>query len=997
MMDRDGIEALVDVTFEVESNRLRRAVTSALYVAGVSVAAAFGDLATLSTGRFNPSHRFAVADVSLADSVVTFDPQVGDEPAVGVPGSTLLVSPNAGADTDVTVVGRTGWRCGAFLVATFAVTSTALPSAQTAKPAGWSNAIVVDTGSATTLYAANKISVFPETVIGCRYVVPPSGKLDLTLVFWVTANGTATVRPTVQTFWSGGSAWPGGFQTKIAGGAGLQQPTRVVYTFTIPAPPGTVITGIRPYVDVAGSTDTATRVEVTGVQVYAGPERSDDDGRLASAPVDETIVEQTWADSRRVNRVDLSGELRIGRITAATVQIRPTVAGAWVSVAHAAAPGRLSIDLDATYDTFGVRVIVEETSSGEGGRVWVSEVDPQYVRDVSASVVSLELETSRETDPGTSTTPVGNYEASTLTLELEDTVGDWDPAKNAALDVGHRIEVATGVRYTNMSGNPVADKDLTGWAGSGAQAIVRTVLGVSAPAETGVTNAQPAGTDPMIYTPAVFAAESTLRRLGLWTRYDGHDDGYAEVSAVVWAASPDALKSGGLEVTPALNMPKVTRRQGWQYVELAVVMPVGYSFVALRSKGTRGSASTVLQTVSATRHLSMGYNGATVDTGEIEVEELLPAGVFYSEPYDTDSLSTTVQIVAVDKLARVKESSVEEGVRFGQSVAVIVQDLALRLLDFDEDQLRVAAATAAYSIPYAYPSGDLGSYLADLAKATLSTLYVDPLETLVVEPRAAGDDVISEEIRADNSLISFKRPPGYDSTTSRVTVNASPLTPAGVVGELWAMPSGGVRIPVSASITLECPFSSVPAVNAYVDGMVADGTVTVTSTTFYADRAIVVLTNPSAVQERVVADLRVSGYALIEQPLSTTLSDVASVNRYGPRTLTIDAKLIQTQAQLDTVADVALQTFRALDVNGQRRIPDLSIESLALLHLAPGDRVLIQHPDRGVGSEYVLLSRKLRYEDGAITFADTRLREAAAGRWAVADTSIADDVFIAAY
>lgn len=1012
MTSPDGIETLVDVLFEVESNRLRRPVTTTLIVNGSTVSPAVGDVATLANGRANPTHRFGITDASYADDAVTFDPEAGDESSVGfavttgkiaLNGDAELPNPGAGASRD-------RWLSGVFLGASFTVTQAALPTTDMALPddGSFARTWVVESGSSATLPAADRDWLFPTGAIETRYTVPPSGVFMLTVVANVEANAYAAVRPTCIVNYSVGGvaqpiAWASGFAIPVpgrpSGGGPARQPKRVLQTYTLNLPAGAIVTSLTPWIGFDATT-LASRVEVAAVQVYAGPERSNVAGITAAVPLpasDRPTIQQVWTDARRVNRVDLSGEYRGGQITSATIQLRTTPAGAWVDVAAAASGARLAIDLGQTYYAYGVRAVIEETTSGEGGRVWASELDPSYVVDVSDDVASLLVSWSRETAPGNVTNPVGNYEASTLTIELDNTDAEWNPAKNAALDVGHRVECAVGVRYHNFSSNPLVDVDLTGWAAGATQSISRVTrtsgLDDDAPADTAARVTVAAGSDPVIYAPPVYAPVGNYRRLGLWVKYDGQSTGEVEASLVAWAEQPDDTLAGAVEITPPIDRPKWSG-PGWGYLQIAAVMPPGYTHVGIRVKGQGGGAAA--QTITATRHYTGAHNGGDATAPRTTFEEMLPAGVFYTEPYDTDSTGVTVQIEAVDRLARLRDAEVAEPVRVDQPTGQIIQDLALRFLDYDEDQLAIDPTVASYVIPYSYASGPIGTYLADLAKATMSTLYIDPLEVLTVEPRGFSTPAAVAEIRHDNALVSSKRPPGYDVTTSSVTLKASPLAP-GSSAELWTMPSGGVRIEPASSLTLVCPYGTTPAVNGFVHGMVADGVVNISSAVFTSDRATIMLTNPHGVEARVVADLKVSGSPLVETPISVTLEHGPSVNRYGPRNLAVDARLVQTQAQLDASAEVLLDAFRALDDEGVRRLPDLSINALGLLHVTPGDRVAVVDPAEGIGQEYVIVSRSLSYEDGALLMNDTRLREAVTGTFAIADLHLSDDGALAGY
>lgn len=613
--------------------------------------------------------------------------------------------------------------------------------------------------------------------------------------------------------------------------------------------------GIRAVIDVLFELESnrlgrpvTTRLLANGVEVApgSGDLASITNGRRNATATDPPVVfpagvtaaddtpqvELTWDDVRPVNLVEVHGDPDVGQITSASVDVLDD-ADVWQHAGSGGGVGRLAVRLFDTYMTRGVRVWIEAT---EGSDVGVVEVDPMLILDVSDDVESLELEWSREADPGSSPSPVGNYEASSMSVTLSNTDGFWNPASNASLDIGHRIEVAVGIRRP------------------------------------------PAGDEP---------------------------------------PGPD-------------------------------------------------------------------------------VEELLPAGVFYSEPFDSDSEAVTVTIAAVDRLGRDADTAVAEEVAVDDTVEEIVRRLAVKYLDLDGEQVVVSPTIGAVVIPYAYPSGTLGSYLADLAKATAGTVHIDPLERLVFARRTdTTDDPVVELTDAD-ALIRHRRPPGFDVTTSIVTVTAAPLTPADVA-DLWAMPAGGITVPVGESFTLVARYESPPAVDGFVDGVVADGDYTITSAAFYADRAEVVIRNDEPAVPLVVADLRVRGNALVDGSLTARREHVPSTRRYGPRELSIDARLIQTQLQLETVAEVLLDAFRSLDDDGLRRLPDVSFDALGILHATPGDRVTLRDPTKGLAGDYTILARKLTYAGGALLLNDVRVREAPSDVFLVLNASRIDDVAVLGY
>jgi hypothetical protein len=1021
MTSPDGIETVVDVSFEIESNRLRRDTTAVTVKAGPvdanpNLNTYAGDPNLLSSGRYSPSRRYAIADSEagrLDDGAVTYDPvgsaswSESEKPAAAFSnGGTVVVGRATALNGDASIPnpasGRGKWVTGRlFTNPVYAPAQVAVPSswmlgatgrydeAGVEIPTPFAAAWRVDAG--TTKLSSSVYGHLWSDPNPCQYVIPASGSRTFTIVCYAVAkDGAVDVNFSAYFGYStGGGAFVGALGGRVPARGGVAvRPTRLVATLTVEAPPGTILQDVQPQVGFESTTGTG--IEISGVQIYAGPARPDAAGELAATPVYPlTVTTAFYSDTaktlpsiRRVNRVDVAGELRASKITAARVEVEE-VAGTWILAGTATGTGgRLSVPLARTYDARRVRAVVEEVATGEGGVVYVTELDPRLVEDVSNDVESLDLEWSRETAPGSATSPVGNSEASTLSLTLDDTVGKWNPARNASLDVGHAIEVATGIRYSNFLVNPTAETNLDGWTSLDPMVRMTKATGLddAAPASTAIRSSQANPT--RIYSPLVFAAPGFPRVVGQWIKVEGTGVGsYVELAVVGY---DNAAGSNPVVVTPAGQRPRVMVGTGWQYVTRTDTLPGGKAFAGLQVEATIADLRGNL-TVTITR----GYHGAlNPDGSRITFEEMFPAGVFYSEPYETSSDATTVTIEAIDKLARLQSVAVDEPVRVGQNVGRIVRDLALRVLDFDEDQIAVHPSSGSYVIPYAYASGGFGSYVADLAKATLATLGVDALERLVLAPRSDVSAAVAAEIRADNALISFKRPPAYDVTASVVTVNASPLT-TGPLEDLWGLPAGGVTIPANSDLEVVAPYGSTPAVNAYVGGLVHDkaaGTVVVTTARLYSDRAILTLRNNNATTA-TVADVRVSGTPLVEQPLSARRVHEPSRRRYGERELTVDAKLVQTQNQVDVVAAVLLDTFRGVDDAGVRRLPDLSFAGLGLLHVTAVDRVVLSDSERFVGGEYAVLARKLVYSEGAILLDDVRVREASTAVFAVADTS----------
>lgn len=547
-----------------------------------------------------------------------------------------------------------------------------------------------------------------------------------------------------------------------------------------------------------------------------------------NADTNDVAVELTWSDPRVVNTIEVHGDNVAAPITAVRVDYRDA-GGVWHNAGTGTGVHRITVPI-VEVETYGIRAHI---LAGGGPTTRVVEVDPMLIRDLSDRV-DVELTWSRETDPAASPNPVGSYAASTVTLTVDDTSGEWNPATNVALDVGHRIEVAVGVSYLDDAG--------------------------------------------------------------------------------------------------------------------------------------------------------------------LRVEEVVPAGVFYSDPFDTDSTSDTVTITGSDRLGRNTDVPVDEEVLIGWTVNQLVGYLAEKYLDLGGDQVVVSDTVGEIVIPYWYPTGNAGQCFADLAKATLGTLYIDALDRLVLARRTDTTDETVAELRTDNALIGYRRPPGYDLTTSVVTVTAAPLD-IGAVEDLWTMPDDGVPLNPGQSKTVIADYSTIPALNAYTARGETDppgNAFVVDKVVAYADKAFVTIRNNGSAAI-VAKALIVRGTPLVERPLTVRVEHAPSIARYGPRNLEVAAGLVQTQDQLDVIADVLLDQFRAIDDNGNRRLPELELDALGLIHVEAGDRVTVADPAGGVAGDYTILSRTLAYSGGSLLLNGVRCREATAPPFLVADEDISDDVFVAGY
>lgn len=665
-------------------------------------------------------------------------------------------------------------------------------------------------------------------------------------------------------------------------------------------------------------------------------------------------VKVTWTDPRPINVVELAEDTATTRVT--QVRVSTWDGAAWTVRATVTSPGGRISALIAPYDDpiscLGVLVeLLTVSLLGGATKAALVEVDPMLIWDISEDLVSCETSFAAEDDPSASTSPYGTYAATTCALVIDDSDGTWSDPGNTSLDAGHRIEVALGVvRIDN-------GYRLIGTFETGLDSFISSPnFGTQTPAA--------------LATSATRAHEGTKSALVTWPAYAGKPSNIGKnvptipghsylITAWVYvpAGSPDVRMSAALVSSGPLNGTK----DAWVQIAHTFTATGISSYVSVRADAPAAGTTCYVD--------EFVY---WVDP--VDVEEVLPVGVFYAEPFDTDSDATSVTINGSDRLGRNSASTVSEQVQVAGTVDTLVRSLARTYLDLDGDQVVVDATIAGEVIPYAYPSGDLGSYLADVAKAYGAVLHMDQLERLVLAPRTAATDDPVLEISDDTSLVKFTRPPGQDKTTSQVVVNAAPLT-LDVDSELWAMPPGGISIAVGADYTLVCTYTAPPGINGYVSGIVADGAYTVTSASYYADRAELVIHNPGPTV-RIVADLRIRGNPLVESAMTARAVDAPSVDRYGARELTVDAKLVQTQTRIDALAAYLLDAFRSLDDNGIRRRPDLTFSALGLLHIAVGDRLTLRHATKGLGGDFVLLSRTLAYADGALLTNDARVREA---------------------
>lgn len=998
MTDPGVIRPLLDCALEVESNRLQRATTTVLKRGDTLAAVGVWDPATmtvasLSTGRRNPTRRFALADVSIADESTVFDTDGSEEIPVAFADPISLVDEVPGGYPGGSDPAWT-WTGGAGV--------TVANTASSVTPTFSGGAYVRRLSHATALPAgvlnspSRTVSYYLPANAERRFTMSAALRLSTRTSSGVTGTLVGRLRVTYTTSLGTFTAYGPSFTLTEPPSAGLGSWQRVVAPWA-PAvqTSAATMTAVRLELEIFSTTNLLA-VDQDAGELYAGPDRGQLVGRHAAIPAVAgvttlAVIEQTWTGTRQVNRVEIAGERRLGRISSARVDVLDSATGTWVTAGADGGGGKLAILFDRTIVAQGVRVYVEEATGDPGGRVWVVEVDPMLVLDVTDDVKGASLKWSR--DARDTTNPYGNYQGASAMVELDNTTGTYTPAKNASLGAGHRLEIAVGARWTNLVGNGRADVDLSGEVAAYTPNSGNTARSYPAPPGAPVASAltrsvSGAGNEAPIGVRVPIIGGRTYRA-SVYVRADSSDpagyvylgvrgtgvDGTSGLGALTGSTSGVAVGAGWRKITTATFVP---------------TLPAGIGYADLEVWGHAASAAAVQFYATCFELVELDSAGVPVAT-----DELVPAGVFYCEPWAAPSDTATVQIDAADRLGRFGSTKIDEEVRQAVTVERLVRDLALLYLDMDDDQVGVSSSPGSYSIPYAYPSGNLGSYLADLAKASLATLYVDPAERLLLSPIGYVASAPVAEIRADNALIRSSKPNAVDTTIAVVTVTASPLK-QGAVADLWSLPDGGVTIPGSGSRVLFVNYSSAPAINAYLTGVTADGAYTIASAYFYADHAIVTVSNPGA-GVLTLQTATVRGTPLDEQPLAAQVVDAPSRARFGARELAVDARLVQTQTQLDLVASVLLDAFRGIDSSGTRRLPVLELDSLGLLHVDLDDVVTVFDPAIGVGADYLLTSRELSFEGGHLLTLNATAQQAPTVSFAIADTSIADDVYVAGY
>lgn len=372
------------------------------------------------------------------------------------------------------------------------------------------------------------------------------------------------------------------------------------------------------------------------------------------------------------------------------------------------------------------------------------------------------------------------------------------------------------------------------------------------------------------------------------------------------------------------------------------------------------------EAITSQHRLEVATHVQWADSDGNAVREAIPDGVFFSlDGGWSRTPDGVVTIEATDVLGRFSSIDLADTVTEDVLVSDVVRALALEHLDMGGNEVVVTGPAETYAIPYAFPTGTLGTYLADLAKAVMSVLWIDRYGRL----RLAGREDIAAEVSATltdaNAIISTSVPLGDSTIRTVLQVTATPLA-LGARAVLYELASeAAVTIPPGVTARIFVPFESTVALEVQVDSYTATGTVDV-YVHAYSTLADVFIENTGATTS-VLSALVLSGLPLTESPLSVQVTSEKGIRQFGRRVEEITARLVQTYAQLQTIADSLLAAFAGIDpVTSRRALPDVEIDSLGLALAELGDRVAVQSARAGVGSDFYLVRHERAY-NGTLT------------------------------
>lgn len=386
--------------------------------------------------------------------------------------------------------------------------------------------------------------------------------------------------------------------------------------------------------------------------------------------------------------------------------------------------------------------------------------------------------------------------------------------------------------------------------------------------------------------------------------------------------------------------------------------------------------------------------------GTVEVIEAVPTGVFYSDAWDAPGDSPVAVIEGVDRLGRFASTDVAEVLELGVSAPDLVRDLAFRYLDLGRDEI-VLDVPSTYVIPAAFPTGNLGQYLADLAAAVPAVIGMDRLDRLVLRQVSAESLVPAAELGPADAVVRAATPPGIESIRTVVTARGEPLTPRQGV-EVYRMgDDAAITVAAGQGVVVLLPFTSSPATDVAVSSIDYAGTLGVVATiqdppyAGFVRFAVVNFDPPGTPGVGVVRGLTLTGTYLEPTPIEVQVESRRGIKRYGRRELILDGRLVQTEAQLRALAQAGLDTFVGLDAAGRRRPADAEVVTLGRPDLEVGDVVSLAEPQVGVSGDHRLLRHVLTYGAEGLS-SELVGRRVGAEVYLLADVHLSDDVAVAA-
>lgn len=906
----------------------------------------------------------------------------------------------------------------------------------------------------------------------CAYVLSSRQGRTFTVAGWLSVTGAAGVLPSfrwvMEVIVDPGSSAGASLLTVTSDPFSVADTYSRVSALLNPVIPfglndAAAVRSVRVHLEVVdpGGIGAGATVSMRGAHLYAGADRGDVaglDAVILSVPVTWAVVYDSNDPGMRVTRLDIHGNDRVSHITSAYVTVTDRdIHGA---EAVGASAGRLTVRIPATPGFFNFATVnAEEVSGGPGAQLSLQTMQAWHEVDATPDVVGLSVERSTDADPSDSTVPIGNYAASSLDLELDDVSGEWSLFRREYIDLGHRIEAAVGVTYTNRCDDPLG----LDTAAAGVASLTWPT-GPVVPTPTDRHSQLPpapyAGTataSTMVATPLRVtcpASEGWSMRGQVWARYTGDVAPTLTVSAVRRYETPGGGAAVVVDAGTTVPLVFMAGADVWQLVKIpTVTIPLGCNAVAVSGTIAGGGSSRALFLAAP------DMERVELATGDlIEVVETAPVGVFTTTSWDAATEGASVRVAAVDRLVTSAATDLSAAIRTDTSVEAELRWIAREYLDLGSDQ--VVIVDQGTPIAYCIPATKVSTQIADLAKAATLTAFTDGAGRFTALLRAEVDPDRAATYLDNLNLVSGSSEVSPDQVRNDVTVKAHPVTanagvPLGFAGNQtptdvavagWVLTGQEIYLPpgnTSVEVILSWDGALEGAVGAAVGHFdwqvgvagafnvfsVGPGGVTpvpfppgsnwgITYTAgqswatadleLYPTFGRLTLTNrvenpgpgayiPNPYAPGVWVDhVLIVGTSLETGQVVQRFARVESIEVFGSRPVTVDVRLAQSSALLPAIGGDVLDNFSLRDSTGQRWLPDLQVEVLADPWRELGDRVLIGDAGSGIAGEYRILSHELSVGVGA----DSRLylRQVRTGvLFAVTDVSLADDGKVTTY